>query len=397
MHRDEQHDLSLPGTSQRKRPTTPDSQGEARLIQDLQAMYDREKSVSLERVWTRLVHERTSTNATVPTHQPPATPGSLKQRRFSERNAKMQPNHTVLPAQKGLPRFLTLLAAALVSIVLVGSLLLILTLTKSAPWTTKVGSLPMGSTSTATATPLTSPECLDTNDLAEQQLCLTHKETILNLPKTFGTHKVIFRRAYADMTQLILVYTTADPPTSDVISFESVNIQQGITLTGGSSTSYQNPQTHETYYVVSFATQNVPAGTTQIHVQSIVDGFSGKATPLEVTIPFNTNQKTIAVNKTVTSKGISLTLERLVIAGSETLIYCKPSQPLNNGLYVAAISFNGQPFNYTGGQTDSMGSSDVVIHFNAIVDKPGSWTLKISDGVVASPGIWTFTFMVPAN
>lgn len=400
MHSDERHDMSLPGDFQRVRPTAPDSQGEARLIQDLQAMYDREKSVSIERVWTRLVNERTGTDATVLASRRPETPGSQKQRQFSERNAKMQPKDTVLPAQKGLPRVLILLAAALVSIVLVGSLLLVLNMTKSAPWTTGTGSQPTRSISTATVTPLASPECRDTNDLAEQQLCLEHKETILNISKTFGTHHVIFRRAYADLTHLMLIYTTSDPPTSDVISFVRLNIQQGITLSGGTSTSYQNPQTHEWYYVVSFDTQTVPAGTTQIHIQSIVDAFSGKATPLEATIPFHTTQKTITVNKTVTSKEVSLTLERLVIIGSETLIYCKPSQSLNDGLYVTAMSINGQPFTYTGSQTDSggtVGSPDLAIHLDAILDMPGSWMLKVAEGGSSAPRTWTFTFAVPAN
>lgn len=400
MHSDERKDVSWIGDFQIERPTARSSQGEARLIEELQAMYEQEKNVSIERVWMRLMQQRTGTDATVFESQQPGASGSQQQRQFSERNGKMQQRERIQTSQKGLPRVFGLLAAALVSIVLVGSLLLVLNMTKSTPRTTVTGSQSTTGMSTVTATPLSSPECRDTSNLTEQQLCLEHKEALLNLPKTFGTHKVLFLRAYADTTQLMLIYTTSGPAKSDAISFISLKIQQGITLSGGASTSYQNPKTHEWYYVVSFETQNVPVGTAQIHIQFIVDAFSGKATPLEATIPFHTDQKTIVLKKTVTSKGVSLTLDRLVITGSTTLIYVKPSSPLTDGLYVIAMSVNGQSFTYTGSQTDSggtVGSPDLAIRLSAILDMPGTWTLKVAEGGYPAPRTWTFTFTVPAN
>ncbi len=373
MHNDEWKDASLPGDFQIERPMVPDSQGQARLIQELQAMYDGEKSASIERVWTRLVGQHAGANVTVFANHQPEASDSQEQRLLSERDTKMQlMNQRVPVSQKGLPRFLSLIAAAFVCVMIVGSLAVVLNMMKGPHQPTNGGSQPATRTSTATATPLSSPECRDSSDQIEQQLCLEHAETLINIHKTFGTHKVVFLRAYADSSRLLLVYTTSDPATSDAISFESLSIQPKITLAGGSSTTYQNPKTHQGYYVVSFDTQNIPAGTTQIQVQSIVDAFSGTATPLVFTVPLHMNQKTTIVNKAVTSKGVSLTLERVVNTGSETLIYFKPSQAASEGLFVKSISFNGQPYLYTGSHTDSggtLGSPGVVIHISVALNR----------------------------
>ncbi|GCE50394.1 hypothetical protein EI42_03673 [Thermosporothrix hazakensis] len=45
------------------------------------------------------------------------------------------------------------------------------------------------------------------------------------------------------------------------------------------------PQTQQTYYVAYFEMTNLPEGTTEVHVQSIIDALSGKPTPLNFTLP----------------------------------------------------------------------------------------------------------------
>lgn len=403
MHNDEWKDVSLPEDFQIERSMVPGSQGEARLLQELQALYDGEKSASIERVWTRLVGQSAGTNVPVFANHQPEASDSKEQRLLSKRTTKRHlMNQRVPVSQKGLPRFLSLIAAACVCVLIVGSLAVVLNMLKGPHQPTNVGSQPATRTSTATATPLSSPECRDSSDQNEQQLCLAQAETLLTIHKTFGTHKVVFLRAYADSSRLLLVYTTSDPTTSDTISFESLSIQPKITLAAGGSTSYQNPKTHQAYDVASFDTQNIPAGTTQIEVQSIVDAFSGTATPLEFTVPLHVNQKTTIVNQTVTSKGVSLTLERVVNTGSETLIYFKPSQAAIEGLFVKSISFNGQPYLSSGSQIDSggtVGSPGVIIHISVALNAPGTWTLKVaSGGGTYSPDkTWTFTFTKSAN
>jgi hypothetical protein len=195
---------------------------------------------------------------------------------------------------------------------------------------------------------------------------------------------------------LMLVYIDG-LASSDAVSFMSMTIQQGIVLQGGSSNGYSNPITHQGYNVVSFATSAVPAGTTKLHIQSIVDAFSGKSTPLNITVPFHTDQKTITVNQTATSKGIALTLKRVVFSGSKTLFYVGPEPYANGGfmsVFVKSISLNGQPLTYNGGQSGGNvnGNAQISISLNADLDKPGSWTIQISGNQQKSSEVWTWTF-----
>jgi hypothetical protein len=318
-----------------------------------------------------------------------------EERQDPTRMSTIQQRERSSTQRKRLPRLLTLVAALLVSVVLIGGMALVFTQMRSQTPKTKVGA--PGSTTT----PTTWNACDDNSNSADATLCAAHKETILNIPKTYGTQKVTFIRAYADTTQLMLVYIDGLAST-DAVGFMSVTIQQGIVLKGGSGNSYSNPTTHQGYDVVSFATSSVPAGTTELHVHSIVDAFSGKSTPLNITVPFHTDQKTVPVNQTATSKGISLTLQRAVFNGSATLFYVGPEPYANGGfvnLFVKSISINGQPLIYNGGQSGNNvnGNTLVSISITADLDKPGSWTIQISgDQQGVSEGwVWTFHFTVP--
>lgn len=396
MHSDE----CKPEDHQFERSMTHDSQGDTRLIQELQAMYAREKSLSIERVWARLESERAGTNATMFARQQSETSDSQKQRQQSERILHMKPKDRVPTApKKGLPRVFGLLTAALASMVLVGSLLLVLTMTRNSHWATM---LTGSQTSTVWplpgATPILPFDCRDGDDLAERQLCIKHAEKTLDITKTFGTHKVNFLRAYADPTRLMLIYRTSDLAPTDAIRFTSLTIQPGIELPASGNVHYQNPQTHEWFYMVTFDTKNVPAGTKQIKIQSIINGVSGKTAPLDATIPFHSDQKTIEVNKTVTSKGVSLKLQRLVIIGSITSIYLQQTPQSHTIPFVTAISIkDGASIGYNGNQTYSKGfvnsTNQVVIQLTAILNTPGSCTLTFSNG----NRTWTFTFTIPAN
>ncbi len=287
--------------------------------------------------------------------------------------------------------FLTLVAAVLVSVLLIGGMGLVFT---------RVGNQQSPNTGPGAPAPTPTPTCSacdDNSNMADASLCAANKETPLNITRTFGTQKATFIRAYADTTQLMLVYIDGLAST-DAVGFESVTIQQGIVLKGGSSIGgYSNPVTHQGYNVVSFATNAVPAGTTELHVQSIVDVFSGKSTPLNFTVPFHTDQKTVQVNQTATSKGISLTLKHVQFTGSAMIFYVGP-EPYANGGYVSisvqSMSVNGQSLTYNGGQSgDNVnGNSLISIVLNAPLDQPGSWTVRISGDQQGLVGGWTWTF-----
>jgi hypothetical protein len=125
--------------------------------------------------------------------------------------------------------------------------------------------------------------------------------------------------------------------------------------------------------------------------------FSGKSTPLNFTVPFHTDQKTVQVNQTVASKGISLTLKRVVFTGSTTLFYVGPEPYANGGyvsIFVQSMSVNGQPLTYGGGQfgDNVNGNTLISISLNAYLDKPGSWTVQIRGGQQGASEAWTWTF-----
>jgi hypothetical protein len=323
-----------------------------------------------------------------------------------EKNRTMQPVTRTPIRRKRLSRLLGLVAAALVSVVLVGSMALVFTVLKDNNSTTNVhGSTPTVTTGTATTTPTPAipTECLDPVDLAEQALCTSHAETMLNLTKTFttggnGTWKVTFLRAYADTTGLILLYTVKDAPSSDWISFMSLTIQQGITLHGGGEQGCNAPHARQCQLVM-FDTSTIPAGTTKLHVQAITNAFTGNPVPLKFTIPLHTVRKVVAVHKTQTSHGISLTLDHLVLTGSKTLFYFQESPQFNaNDTVISSITINGQNQEIQGSISRENGGQAIDL---SLLDKPGSWMLQFSLDIFGKTGshtqvTWTFHFTVTA-
>jgi hypothetical protein len=131
-----------------EQPDTRLPRGEARLIHDLQAMYNQEKSAAIERVWARMAHHRDAAS-----QQKESLP-LQELRRGPARSSTMTPRDVRPKPQKRFARALSLSAAILICVVLVGSLALVLRLTQHA--TTGTGSLPVstitpGTTETSTS------------------------------------------------------------------------------------------------------------------------------------------------------------------------------------------------------------------------------------------------------
>lgn len=357
--------------------------GDARLIQDLQALYNQERRATIDRVWSRLVSQRAARSDQVVARTFHAQGRSL------EENLRMEPMNRTLPARRRLPRLLSLVAAVLVSVVLVGSMALVFTSLRNNNTGTGAQGTTPSATARATASAIPS-ECLDPMDLVEQSLCASHAETTLNVSKTFttdgyGTWNVIFLRAYADPSGLLLLYTVKNAPSSDWISFMSLTIQQGIVLHGGGEQGCNAPNAPQCQ-LLKFDTSAVPAGTTELHVQAIGDAFSMTPVPLQLTIPFHKNHSvTVAVHQTQTVKGVKLTLDHLVLNNTETIFYFTVSPRTH--VYEAdinSITINGEnQWNGGGnpGVSDEGESLDLVL-----LDKPGSWTVQVRLGAAERHG-----------
>ncbi|MDQ2905338.1 MAG: WD40 repeat domain-containing protein [Chloroflexota bacterium] len=106
-----------------EQPDTRSPHGEARLIHDLQTMYDQEKSDAIERVWARVaLHRHTAS-------QQLASPSlSKRQREPIIRSFPMKQAAIASRPQKRFTRTLSLIAAILVCAILVGSMALVLRL-----------------------------------------------------------------------------------------------------------------------------------------------------------------------------------------------------------------------------------------------------------------------------
>lgn len=267
-------------------------------------------------------------------------------------------NDTIVPTNQARssrsrwPRRLSLLAAALVGVTLVGSLLFVLTaMHGKTPGTTATA----GQTSTSASAPaLTIPaNCRDQHDLADELLCAQHEEATLNATKTLAVHvyspsgaangsgtvNVTFLRAYADTTRLMLVYNISQAPKGDWGGFRTLNTKQGqLNSNSGNFSGFT---------VQSFDTSTLPAGTTQIQVQSI-STYYGAALPLTFTVPLNTASKVIRVKQTSSSKGYSLTLDHVVLTGCTATLYLNAAFPALNKqegaslIEVQALTLNGQ-------------------------------------------------------
>jgi hypothetical protein len=380
----EQPDASLP-------------RGSARLVHDLQAMYDREKAAAIDHVWERMAHRS-------PAAHPRPEPLSRQEwRREPVRSFPMQQiDRTTKPAKR-LPRALGLIAAALICAILVGSLALILAAQRNAT-SPDVGSPHPTSTaqkSTATATPAIPAQCQDTTFWADETLCAAGQETTLNIAKTFGSHSVTFVRAYADSNWMMLVYKITDRLSTDAISFTSITIQQGIVIgdhpgEAGAGGCFANSTGN--YCLEEFSMQRVPAGSTEIRVQAIVDGFSNTTTPLHFTTPLHMAHKTVNVNQTVTSKGVALTLERLVFTGSTLTVVLSPTSTSFSvhDLFVYSITINGQKIPSASGSS----VSDGEILDLALMGSSGAWEMQImssprdSHGHLRQQITWTFNFTI---
>lgn len=386
-------------------PAASLSRGDARLIQDLQALYKQEKNAMIDRVWSRLASQRAATSDQQETLPLPQQSRSLQE------NLLMEPINRTLAPKKRLPRLLGLVAAVLVSVALVGSMALVFTSLRNTNTSTGgQGSTPTTPAGKATTTPTaTIPSaCLDPMDLAEQSLCASHAETTLNVTKTFttegnGTWNVVFLRAYAGPSGLLLLYTVKNPPSPDWISFMSLTIQQGIVLQGSGEQGCGSPNSQQCQ-LVKFATSAVPAGTTELHVQAISDAFSTAPAPLQLTIPFTKDsQVTVPVHQTQTVHGMELTLDHIMLINTETLFYFTPlhSQTYRSiEVNIASITINGQKQTLQGTGNSISGPYSGVSLDMSFLDKPGSWTVRVQLGAeeqhggTTNLGIWTFHFTV---
>lgn len=364
------------------------SQEDARFIHEVRALFEQEKREWIEQGWTRLASKRAQAE------QRSEVLDLSAYRQRHERTSPVNP-HTMPSTplkgthKKSWPRLLSLVAAVLVCVALVGSLTLVLAASKSSTPNTTTGghratlTVP---TATPTATPLViPPECNDPSDQADQVLCAKGEETMLNITRSFtvashspngavngsATVNITFLRAYADPSRLLLAYTINQAPGTDWGGFVTLSTEQGYLSTHGSCL-------FKGLCVQSLDTSKLSASIAQLQVRTINTAF-GASIPLAFNLPFHHASKTIPVEQTATGNGYTLTLDHLILTGSvANLAYSYTNAPQSNSEYldvkIQKLTINGQFIPIGAGLS---GSGKFPL-YQSLLDQPGTWTVTMA-------------------
>jgi hypothetical protein len=239
-------------------------------------------------------------------------------------------------------------------------------------------------------------------------LCTQHQLTDLLQSRKIDTYVLVLERAYLDMNQLVITYrvfsqSTGQQTLADLDTVITTSQGQSFGQSGG---AYEQggPQ------VVQFSTPPVPAQTRALQLQVEVNGFRledlaragtppapqltavhGSAT-FDFTLEYH-GGLVVTPHQTVTVNARSVTLERVKISPSETIIEgttkgtLPPVQYYTFSLNAAGRSpdptFSGFGF---GGDSNPFS----IGYYDGLLGQHGTWTFEIS----GLDGFWVFHFRV---
>lgn len=360
------------------------------LVQDLGHYYetDAEDQASLARIRQRLLHKAA-------TSLPVVDPGELQRivhtrRERDARRAFGSPyaNHRSLP---------TLAAAALVA-VLLGSFVLVL----QRQGRYAGSGHPISSTpSRCTSQPL--PVLVD--------LCTHHQLTDLLQLRPLGMYVIELERAYLDMNQLLITYRvlsqSSGQQTPALVANALVTASQGLSfpLSGGIGQA-QGPD------VAQFSMSALPANIHTLHFQVEVKALriAPQHLPLEgtplpqptvvrgsTTFDFTLSSHgglVVTPHQMVTIGGNSVTLERVSISASQTIVegttQVKASISLDYTFLLRAAGRNASPTSSGFGNNGPF----LLVYNDGLLAQHGAWTFEIT-AIPGLAGPWTFHFNVP--
>jgi len=261
------------------------------------------------------------------------------------------------------------------------------------------------------------------DSLLLQQLMLNHSAqsdlfTTVNLSQTAGGRTVTLQKVLADANDFVLGYTVHGD-NSVTMEFSPV-----ITLPNGQKLSSEfgdasrlglntrgcppglldpcggpggTPPTSSTPYAVLafFNAASIQGNSRQLtlHIDIPVNGITFHFYP---TVPFYAG-KTITVNKSVTSDGLTITLHRVVITPVETCFYYSMNHATDLS-FIWRLSVAGKSYAASGGYDGSSIRSDgenYVSFLAALQHRTGTWTFDVSEW--GGKGSWRIPFTVPEN
>lgn len=243
-------------------------------------------------------------------------------------------------------------------------------------------------------------------------LCTHHQLTDLLQSRKIDRYVLVVERAYLDMNQLLVTYRVFSPSTGRQtptdLTDALVTTSEGLTLKMSAEDSAATGPA-----VVQFSTTSVPAHTHTLQLRLEVKALDfpflklpPPGTPLPqpsvvhgvatfaFTVPYH-GGLVVTPHQTVTMNGSSVTLERVLISPSETIVEGTtrgrlPDSPDYTFLLNAAGRSSSPAFSGFGGDSSpfSIGYDD------GLLGQHGIWTFEISLAP-GTAGPWVFHFRVP--
>mgnify|MGYP001247401726 CR=1 FL=1 len=252
-------------------------------------------------------------------------------------------------------------------------------------------------------------------DPGVQQACLDHYLVPVNLSKQINGEQITIDHVYADATRVVILFhvvrlsnhTYLYPALLTNQSYSALPSRQSNVLPadGGESGPFATPKgaVESSLY---FDTASVPTNTTALRVHftitrmNFAHGGTASIAPLpaaikgpltfDFTVPFHATRRVVTLNQTITVNGKKVTLERVVIGFSRTLLY------LNGINLIDQFSLSAGPWKNRGlggGLTDNVSVNNAVTLTAdlPLLTESGQWTLKIT----GNGGTWTIHFTIP--
>ncbi|HEY1352289.1 MAG TPA: hypothetical protein VGF67_21950 [Ktedonobacteraceae bacterium] len=368
------------------------------LVQDLGRYYDTrlEDNASLARIRERLLQK---TETSLPTADTGKLQTGVQTRR--EGDTRMEFGHPSA-ADKKRHLYLTTLAAAVLVVVLLGSFALVLQRQGTKSGSGQPEAPPISSTLSSCAShPL--PVLVD--------LCTHHQLTDLLQSRRMGMYVVVLERAYLDMNQLLITYRifsqASGRQTPAAMIDALVTTPEGLSFRQSGGEGVTGPE------VVQFSTLALPADTHALQFQVEVRALRLQllhlppaGTPLpqpsvvhgSATFDFTLfyhEGLVVAPHQTVSIRGSSVTLGRVLISPSETIVEGMTKGKISNSAdYTFLLDAAGRNSSPASSSFGGDGNPFSIKFNDGLLGQHGTWRFEIH-AASAPEGLWVFQFRVP--
>jgi hypothetical protein len=248
-------------------------------------------------------------------------------------------------------------------------------------------------------------------DNGEHAVCLQGAETPLHGTANINGHTLVLLSAYADTNRLLLKYVVSGrvldrydggPAISQILIQDTKQtIQPDLASTWSIGGGYNyNAQKHQTSFLSSFSTQQVASGITTLKVTVDFSATTGATTvnpagtgastaSFVFTVPLHTQQRVATPNQSLILNGHHLTLTKVVVTPSATVLSIQTDKPLipSTTSHVA----EAPPFATINGDSNVSGTFTTNGNVNGKWDAITGISFGAAENWLSQPTTWTMT------